>query len=93
MDDHTDWMLEGARTLPLWDAIDAEDTSWGQDPDFKRLKCPVCGDSYQRVGTHQLVSGNDNYEAGWTGRGHLDVLPVEGECGHKWEVCSPGGNT
>jgi hypothetical protein len=36
--------------------------------------------------TEQVDSG-DRYRAGWSGRGDLLVVPVEGECGHNWEVC------
>lgn len=49
--------------------------------------CPLCGDEYQHAGDPRTIPGNDNYEAGWPGRGDLLVIPFRGECGHRWELC------
>lgn len=82
-----DWMLEGSEQRLLSDCIDQEDNSWGQSSAFKRLKCPVCGCTYQHSERAQEISGDDSYDAGWSGRGDLTVIPVWGECGHLWQIC------
>ena len=65
----------------------AADNSWGSDEVRHKVVCPICGADYAHlIGTH-LVSGNDNYAAGWGGRGDLVVVHFEGECDHAWEVC------
>lgn len=51
------------------------------------VKCAVCGYEYVRVVYMREVAGNDNYEAGWCGRGDLNVIGFEGECGHEFELC------
>jgi hypothetical protein len=80
------WLLEGCQILHLADVIDYEDL-WTGAPHYKRLRCPVCADTYQHVETWQVVPGRDSYEAGWGGRGDLVVLPIWGECEHRWELC------
>lgn len=50
------------------------------------LKCPVCSHSYQHAGNPYRVTGDD-YAVPWGGRGDLVVVPMNGECGHEWEVC------
>jgi hypothetical protein len=49
--------------------------------------CPACGFEYTRAGTPRVVDGEDDYRAGWGGRGDLIVIPFVGECGHSWELC------
>jgi hypothetical protein len=81
------WLLEGCAILPLSDVISHDDDLWGGFPQYKRLRCPVCSDTYQHVETWQRIPGQDDYQAGWGGRGDLTVLPIWGECEHHWEVC------
>src|SRR5262245_52125336 len=50
------------------------------------MVCPDCGFEYSRIGEPRKVSGNDDYKA-WAGKGDLLVVPFEGECGSKWEMC------
>ncbi len=52
------------------------------------LQAPtLSADTYQHARRGQAVPGRDNYEAGWGGRGDLVVVPVWGECEHRWELC------
>jgi hypothetical protein len=51
------------------------------------VKCPVCGSEYVSVSNMREVSGEDNYKAGWLGRGDLNVIGFSGECGHEFELC------
>jgi hypothetical protein len=80
------WLLEDCTTLHVSHVIDGDDL-WAGTPQYKRLRCPVCADTYQHVERRQTVPGRDAYEAGWGGRGDLVVLPVWGECEHRWELC------
>lgn len=75
-----EWMLEGRDLLPLERVILAGEGTWGGRPAFERMACPVCGSTYQQTGKPQSVEG-------WGGRGDLLVIPMEGECGHRWELC------
>ena len=52
-----------------------------------RLLCPICEFEYNHMYDAYIISGNDNYGAGWKGRGDLMVLPIKGECGSSWELC------
>ncbi len=73
-----------AQIYPLPTVLGTE-TEW---PDGKQeLRCPVCQDAYQRTGSPFTIHGMDDYKAGWGGRGDLLIIPVEGECGHAWELC------
>lgn len=64
---------------------DIDAAGWG---DAKRLlTCPVCGFDYTHVDPPYLKDGDDNYQAGWGGRGDLVVVPLWSECGSKWELC------
>ena len=80
------WLLERATAVGLEEAIEC-DASWTGPIWGVRLKCPICADTYQHVAAWQHVPGRDNYEAGWSGRGDLIILPVWGECEHRWELC------
>lgn len=80
------WLLEDAGVVRLADVIMADDDYWN-NPWYKRLQCPLCRDTYQHTDTPQTIAGNDNYAAGWEGRGDLLMIPIEGECGHLWEIC------
>lgn len=51
------------------------------------IMCPICDFNYNHVRAMETIPGNDNYEAGWTGRGDLIVIQMECESGHKWELC------
>jgi hypothetical protein len=81
------WLLEGCMLLPLSDVIAHDDNLWDGLPHYKRLRCPICTDTNQHVTTHQRVSGHDDYEAGWGGRGDVVMVSVWGECEHTWELC------
>lgn len=50
-----------------------------------KIICPVCGFDYGHVGEIQILQ-SDHYKA-WEGRGHCIVIPIEGECGHVWNIC------
>jgi len=81
------WLLEGCSLGALSRAIDHDD-SWAGRPGYKRLRCPVCSDTYQHVtNSWQHIPGHANYEAGWGGRGDLVIVALWGECGHTWEIC------
>jgi hypothetical protein len=61
-----------------------------EDPiskDESTIQCPVCGFEYNRITNIEKIKGNDNYKAGWGGRGDLTVIKIRGECGHDWEIC------
>jgi hypothetical protein len=81
------WLLEGCGVLPLSDVIAHDDDLWEGFSQYKRLRCPLCSDTFQHVETHQRILGRDDYEAGWGGRGDLTVVPIWGECEHRWELC------
>ena len=81
------WLLEHATPVGLEEAIDCDASSWGGPQWGVRLRCPICSDTYQHAGAYQRVPGHDSYEAGWGGRGDLVIVPVWGECGHRWELC------
>lgn len=60
--------------------------------DKNSIRCPNCesmGDTglYTHVSSAKIVNGNDNYEAGWEGRGDLTVIRFYCEAGHTWELC------
>lgn len=46
--------------------------------------CPECGFDYVHIGTAEEVNGNDNYEAGWGGRGDAVRVGMWCEAGHSW---------
>lgn len=64
-------------TLKHGEFVDEEDN----------LLCPVCGFDYTHLKGSYLVNGNDNYEAGWRGRGDLQVIEMYCEEGHEFELC------
>jgi hypothetical protein len=82
-----EWMLEGSQLYPPSTVLEAEYDGWAGLPMLKRLRCPVCGDTYQHPLPPEVVRGEDRYGAGWGGRGDLFILPVWGECDHRWELC------
>lgn len=52
------------------------------------VECPVdSSDVGIHFGKVKTVPGNDNYDAGWSGKGDLIVIPCHCECGHQWEMC------
>lgn len=59
---------------------------WGDEWSAK-LTCPQCGSLEQLTGTPFELDSSDSYGAGWDGRGNLLIVPIEGECGHKWDFC------
>ncbi len=63
----------------------SNDAGWSDG--MLELRCPVCRDPNQRTGSPRTKHGQDDYKAGWGGRGDLLVIPIEGECGHTWEIC------
>ena len=58
-----------------------------ENTEESNLVCPVCKFEYQHPGKPMVVDGQENYAAGWWGRGSLTILPFESECGTKWELC------
>ena len=82
------WLLEDAALFKLDHTLE-HDALIGVGPQWSaRLRCPICADTYQHVtSSWQHIAGRDNYEAGWGGRGDLVILPLWGECGHRWELC------
>ena len=82
------WLLEDAALLELDHALE-HDSLIGVEPQYAvQFRCPICADTYQHVtSSWQHIPGRDNYEAGWGGRGDLVMLPLWGECGHRWELC------
>jgi hypothetical protein len=81
------WLLEGCSVLSLAGVIVHDDDLWDGAPHYKRLRCPVCSETYQHTVTWELVPGSDAYEAGWGGRGDVLVIPMLGECEHRWDLC------
>ncbi|HZY56315.1 MAG TPA: hypothetical protein VFE09_00800 [Rubrobacteraceae bacterium] len=82
----SNWMLEGREIIPLRRVVESGQSTFGSRPAFRRLVWPVCGSTNQHTGEPQTVSIG-TYESGWGGRGSLLIGPVEGECGHLWEMC------
>ncbi len=81
------WLFEHATPLGLEAAIDCDASTWSGPVWGVRLKCPICGDTYQHAGAYQHIPGHDDYQAGWGGRGDLIIVPIWGECEHRWELC------
>jgi hypothetical protein len=84
------WFANGHKYVPVSRAVRHDGTFWTGEPNISATVCPVCSvcpDEYQHPQCPQVVPGEDNYEAGWGGRGDLTVLPFEGECGHSWALC------
>jgi hypothetical protein len=74
----SEWLIEGASVVPLEDVIVCGDDYW-HDPSVKRLRCPVCHDTYQHtMRTPKPIDAEDNYQVGWGGRSDLLLIPVEG---------------
>jgi hypothetical protein len=65
--------------------VEREDAGWGDNK--RKLLCPVCGGSYNHLAPPYLKDGGDSGDAKWGGRGDLTVVPMEGECGSRWQVC------
>lgn len=61
----------------------------GDEENYKSgtlINCPICRQEYTHFQS-PIVKDNGDYLNGWNGRGDLIVIPVEGECGHNWELC------
>ena len=67
-------------------SLSADAVGWGNS-DASTLTCPECGFECNHFGQAKTILGNDNYDAGWGGRGDLIVIPIDGECGAIWEIC------
>lgn len=80
-------LLEDCWIMPLVGVVVHDDALWAGASHYKRLRCPVCQDTYQHVETWQMIPGRDNYEAGWGGRCDLVIILVWRECEHRWELC------
>jgi hypothetical protein len=63
------------------------DVNLGGDGEGNGLQCPFCDLEYVQFGRPYQIDGQDNYKAGWGGRGDLLVIPFYGECGSRWELC------
>jgi len=57
------------------------------------LICPICGFDYNHLHTPRRLIGWESADRGtrsqhrWSGRGDGFVLPIVGECGHRWAIC------
>jgi hypothetical protein len=57
------------------------------------ILCPICGFQYNHgfdengMASVLLFEGEDDYKAGWTGRGDLLVIQMTCEEEHQWEMC------
>jgi hypothetical protein len=67
-------------------AVPLADGNWGNAP-YQLIQCPICGEDYHHPGTPLEEDSQDAYKAGWSGRGSLTAIPMEGECGHTWDLC------
>lgn len=75
------------KTFSLKDLLVSDRNSIWEDRAMCDVRCPLCGYVDQDMGLPALVPGEDNYKAGWGGRGDLIVIPMKGYCGHKWDIC------
>lgn len=50
------------------------------------MNCPICGFEYVHFGKPTYKSGEDDYKAGWGGRGDLITIPMHCEDGCEWEL-------
>jgi hypothetical protein len=59
------------------------------DSDFNasKIKCPVCGGNFSHTLDITRRPGEDRAGSAWAGRGNVDVIEFEGECGHYWALC------
>jgi very-short-patch-repair endonuclease len=67
----------------LWDHANR----YGELNNGPELVCPICGFNYQHFREPRVIPGLDAYKAPWDGRGDLIIVPMQGECGHSWELC------
>jgi hypothetical protein len=51
------------------------------------VHCPVCGFGYTHEKKPYVVEGQDDYQAGWGGRGNLTVFGFSCENGHHFDLC------
>jgi hypothetical protein len=72
---------------PIESVISREDPGWEPGSCVRKMRCPVCHFDCIHEGAPYVVPGHDNYEAGWDGRGDLVVVPMEGECGSRFDLC------
>lgn len=73
--------------LPLRDYLGRpEECSW-DNVAFSNLLCPVCYDQLIHTQSPRVLSGEDNYKAGWGGRGNLISIPMWCENGHSFKIC------
>jgi hypothetical protein len=68
----------------ILDCIDHEEYEY--IPGATIMKCPVCDCNYTHDAGISINIRSDTYGA-WDGRGDCMIIPIYGECGHKWEVC------
>lgn len=68
---------------PITHLIDFKSKNYAEG----KIVCPVCGFDYHHPTQPITIGSNDNYRAGWWGRGDLTIIPFWGECGHIWELC------
>jgi hypothetical protein len=69
-------MTQSSQQLPLQDVLRIS-------TDATKLACPVCQSTYQCTETPVEASVDDP----WSGRGDLLIVPIRGECKHRWEIC------
>ncbi len=65
-----------------------KDDGYWSGEEIASICCPRCGSPNQHVKEPiRQLSGRDEYQAGWMGRGNLVTVPFWGECGSAWELC------
>lgn len=66
--------------MPLRKALTYDD-GFGADI----IRCPVCKFDYSHIS--QIEENKSDHYKAWAGRGDCIVIPFEGECGHRWNIC------
>lgn len=55
------------------------------DGKFLAICCPTCGCCNCHFGKGKVKKVKEY--SSWYGRGPCLVIPIDGECGHKWNIC------
>jgi len=51
------------------------------------LQCPSCGNQYNHIRKIETINGDDDYKAGWDGKGDLLVISFNCEENCRWDLC------
>ena len=80
-------LSENGKNLPILVTLpDAQPESRRKQPDLM-IVCPICGLDYVHLTGTAVIDGQDNYKAGWGGRGDLCRVSFWCENGHVWNLC------